>query len=145
VRYLVAPSRLGPDADALNAWIGACPATSRWGCFLVIGVDTLAVVTEHLNHPAVRDPTVITGINHGHQLSLQGRQTPDHPFNIGESGSCERIRICAGLIRLCLQGEQRPDGIQPETQVPGMPDKPEPADILWVKAPSVAFGSRRGG
>jgi hypothetical protein len=104
-------------------------------------VRALTVIGEDLDNSALVDASVATSFNHQFEFDLQGVQTPDSLFDLDQAGLGNAVCRRAGLMRIVLEYQQRANGINIETQLAGVPDKRETAQVRSRIATLVAFAS----
>ena len=109
----------------------------------VMGMLALAVIRQHLDHAAFADLPVPAALDHVLELGFQGREAA-YPLNhFDQPGLGDGVGGGARLAGIVLQGQQRPDGINLKSQLPGMANERQPAQILLAIETPVALGAWR--
>ena len=88
------------------------------------------VVAQNLDHPAIGDAPTRALHDHPLKFCLQGHQSGEAAFNLGQLRPGDGISSSAGLVGSVRQAEEIADRFQREAQIEGMPNEGQPFQCL---------------
>ena len=92
----------------------------------------MTAIREGLDYPALRDRSAGALLDHAAEFVLQRQKAGDPSLDLDHPRLGDRVRFLAGLARVVLKLQERPDGLDIEAEFPGMPDEREaPINAIW--------------
>jgi hypothetical protein len=95
----------------------------------ILRVRALAIVRQHIDHPAISKMAVIAPSDHQFQFLLSRREVAIALHHIVKTLFRKAVDDCACLIGFVLLGEKRPDRRNLETKLAGLEDERQPPKV----------------
>ncbi len=103
----------------------------------------LAVIRQNLDYPAVCDLAMAATLDHHAKLDLQGVEAVDALLHLRQPGARNGVGRAARLVRIILQGQERADCLDFESQFARVADEGQAPQIAGIERPPVALSARR--
>ena len=139
---------VGVDKDQCRFGMDSMAATHRARSPVSVamaGMPALTMVRQRFDDAAFANLSVPAACDHLLQLGLQGCEAPYPLHHFSQAGLSDGVSGSARLAGIVLQCQQCPDGLDLESQLPGMADERQPAQILIAIETPVALGAWRPG
>lgn len=104
---------------------------------------TKAVIGERLDDAAVADTTMPTLVNHPSEFELKSLKSLDAVFDLAQVVSGNAVGLVARRLRLGGHGQKRTDILNFESELAGMSDEVEAADLGGAVTPLASLGPWR--
>ncbi len=92
-------------------------------------IRAFAVIRQHFDHTAGRNVSMNASLHHQLQLGLERGEAADALLDFGQAGLGDAVGGSAGLAWIVLQSEQGPDRLDFESQLPGMTNERQAAQV----------------
>jgi hypothetical protein len=99
----------------------------------VLVMHTLAMISEHLDDPALGHPAVVAS-HHALQLIAQGSQAGNLVLHLGEVGLGDGVGLAAGAVGMAREAQELPDRLDLKPELAGVADEVEPANVSRTRS-----------